>query len=119
MTRVLIADDDTLVLDALGTFLRDAGFQVDTATSGQEALEIGARLPPDVLICDYTFPETPDGVEVARRLRSDLPGLFVLLATGHTAQRIRDAATRSPRTELWTKPLDIFALEARLRRLPS
>ena len=119
MTRVLIADDDGLVLEALGAYLRATGYAVDTARSGREALERAAVHPPDVLVCDYSFHEPPDGATVARQLLDALPRLTVFLVTGHSAAGIRATADALPRTELLTKPLDLFEFEARLDELTA
>ena len=69
MTKILIVDDETDILDFLSYNLRREGFDVVTASSGKEALELATRHRPQLIILDIMMPEL-DGVEVCRRLRS-------------------------------------------------
>lgn len=81
--RILLVDDDPLVIASTASLLDDLGQRVVEATSGQRALEILREATPvDVLITDYAMPGMTglELIEAARRLRSDLP---TILATGY------------------------------------
>jgi CheY-like chemotaxis protein len=69
--RVVAADDDGEVREALSAVLRDAGLEVEAVANGHEALEAIRRARPDVVITDILMPEV-DGWELLRRLRRDL-----------------------------------------------
>ena len=78
IARILIADDDLLVLATLAGGLREAGFLVDEAADGEAAIEQGVDAPPDLAILDFRMPGA-SGIEVARRLREEagVPCLFL------------------------------------------
>ncbi len=68
--RVLVADDESHILNVVSLKLRNAGYQVLTARDGQEALELAQQNHPDLLITDYHMPML-SGLELCRRLRQD------------------------------------------------
>jgi two-component system, NarL family, response regulator LiaR len=74
MIRVLIADDHAVVRQGLRTFLdlQDDIEVVGEAADGEEALEVAARLEPDVVLVDLVMPRL-DGIEAIRRMRERLP----------------------------------------------
>ncbi|WP_411558757.1 response regulator transcription factor [Plantibacter sp. MPB07] len=86
--RILIVEDDPTVLEVAGSYLRAAGYIVDTATDGFTALDIAARRPPDLVVLDRMLPGI-DGLEVCRRLRAvrSMP-IIMLTALGSTEDRI-------------------------------
>lgn len=67
---VLIADDETHILNVVSLKLRNAGYRVLTARDGQEALEVAQQEHPDLLITDYHMPML-SGLELCRRLQQD------------------------------------------------
>ncbi len=70
MTRILVIDDEVALTEIMSRILGDAGFKVETATSGQEGLQKAIRTQPDAVILDVMMPDM-DGYEVCRRLRHD------------------------------------------------
>ncbi len=71
--RVLMVDDDPVILRLLEVNFRLEGFVVDSATRGDEALALAQASPPAAVLLDMMMPGM-DGAEVCRRLRA-LPGL--------------------------------------------
>jgi two-component system phosphate regulon response regulator PhoB len=69
MERVLIVDDDPDIIRLVSYNLMQAGFEVVTAETGRQALEIAERRPPDLIILDLMLPDV-DGMEVCRSLRT-------------------------------------------------
>src|SRR5690606_887373 len=67
--HLLVVEDDPNILELLGASLRYAGFEVDTATEGAEAVESIRRHRPDLVVLDVMLPDM-DGFEVARQIRS-------------------------------------------------
>jgi len=67
---VLLVDNDLFILEAVGAMLREAGYAVQTAADGLEALEQIAAAPPDVLILDVVMPKI-DGARLCRYLDGD------------------------------------------------
>jgi len=117
-TRILVCDDDPQILRALRVVLRDAGYEVVPAETGEEALDRAAVHPPQAAIVDLMLPGI-DGVEVCRQLRewSDMP-VIVLSAVEDGAEKVR--ALRMGADDYVTKPFSpdelIARLEAALRR---
>ena len=83
MAPVLIVDDDAATRDSLAEALELAGFSVEVASRGEEALRAAVRHPPLAAVVDFRMPGM-SGVEVIRRLRA-LPGLEDLCAILATA----------------------------------
>ncbi len=81
--KVLAVDDDGLVLINTAYMLEDLGHEVVQATSGREALEvIQSGRPIDLVITDQAMPQMT-GLQLAAAVRTERPGLPVLLATGY------------------------------------
>jgi two-component system KDP operon response regulator KdpE len=116
--RVLVCDDDPQILRALRVVLRDAGYDVVPAETGEEALDRLAVRPPEAAIIDLMLPGI-DGVEVCRRLRdwSQIP-VIVLSAVDEESEKVR--ALRGGADDYVTKPFSpdelLARLEAVLRR---
>jgi DNA-binding response OmpR family regulator len=67
---ILVADDETHILNVVSLKLRNAGFRVLTAHDGQEALDVALAERPDLLITDFHMPQL-SGLELCRRLKQD------------------------------------------------
>jgi DNA-binding response OmpR family regulator len=67
---ILVADDESHIVNVVSLKLRNAGFRVLTASDGQEALEVAGTEKPDLLITDYHMPRL-SGIELCRRLKQD------------------------------------------------
>ena len=81
-TRVLIAEDETIIRLDLRTLLESAGFEVCAeARDGAEAVELAATSSPDVAILDVKMPRL-DGLEAARRILGE-QGLPIVLLTAY------------------------------------
>ncbi|HEX4125709.1 MAG TPA: response regulator [Tepidisphaeraceae bacterium] len=67
---ILVADDESHILNVVSLKLRNAGYRVITACDGQEALDMAQTEHPDLLITDYHMPLL-SGIELCKRLRTD------------------------------------------------
>nr|WP_033825737.1 response regulator transcription factor [Kitasatospora sp. MBT63] len=89
--RILVVDDDPTVAEVVTGYLHRAGYRVDRAADGHQALAAAAEHRPDLVVLDLMLPGL-DGLEVCRRLRAteagaDLP-VVMLTAKGDEADRI-------------------------------
>ena len=111
--RVLVCDDEPQILRALRVILRDAGYELATAATAQEAHDAVAVRPPDAAILDLVLPDG-DGVDVCRSIRgwSELP-IIVLSAVGEEAEKVR--ALEAGADDYVTKPFGPGELVARLK----
>jgi two-component system KDP operon response regulator KdpE len=113
VTHVLVVDDEPQFLRALETNLRGAGYEVETATTAQEALTAAGLRPPDAVILDLLLPDGT-GTEVCRELRAWSEAPIVLVsAVGDEAEKI--AALDAGADDYVTKPFAMGELLARLR----
>jgi two-component system alkaline phosphatase synthesis response regulator PhoP len=67
---ILVADDESHILNVVSLKLRNAGFRVVTARDGQEAFEMALAEKPDLLITDYHMPQL-SGIELCQKLKQD------------------------------------------------
>jgi two-component system KDP operon response regulator KdpE len=113
--RILVVDDEPQILRALETTLRGAGYDVETAATGEDALIQASLRPPDGVILDLVLPGK-SGVEIARELRewSDAP-VLVLSVIGEEQEKV--AALDAGADDYVTKPFGMDELLARLRAL--
>jgi two-component system KDP operon response regulator KdpE len=116
--RILACDDESRILRALKLVLRPEGYEVLTATSMQEALDVVALSPVEAAIVDLVLPDG-NGIDLCRSLRewSTMP-IIVLSALGEEEQKVR--ALREGADDYITKPFSpqelVARLEAVLRR---
>lgn len=84
MIRVLIADDEHLIREALASLLdlHDDLDVVGQSASGDEALAVANATAPDVAVLDLQMPG-PSGIDVAATLRTSLPGCACIIVTSH------------------------------------
>ena|GEM_PF-398490 len=81
--RVLLADDNTQVLDYVRELLAANGCEViGTATDGQSAVDAAAQLMPDILVLDISMPIL-NGIRAARRVLEDNRSIKILFLTAH------------------------------------
>ena len=81
-TRILVVDDDTLLLDALFDLLNLHGLNVSIATSTQLALEYAQMFPPDVALIDLRL-GNEDGRDTAKLLLETFPHIHIIFMTGY------------------------------------
>lgn len=112
-THILVIDDEPQILRALKTILSTKGFQVSTASRGEEGLAIATALEPDLIILDLSLPDL-DGLEVTRQLRewSRIP---IIILSVRDSEREKVAALDRGADDYLTKPFGIEELMARIR----
>jgi two-component system response regulator AtoC len=79
---ILVVDDEDLTLRTVSRGLRQEGFEVFTAPSGEDALTIFAEQKPDITLLDIVLPGI-DGVEVLRRLKQSNPAAIILMMSAY------------------------------------
>lgn len=82
MKRVLVVDDEEYMRHYLGRFIEKQGYEVFTASTGQEALDIYRTNHPDYVFLDVVLPDIR-GTEVFRKLREFYPEARVSFITGN------------------------------------
>ena len=107
-TRVLVVDDEPLLLRQNSALLSEAGYQVLEAATGREALLLATEGRPDLVLLDVMLPDM-DGLEVCRRIKTDpyLADTFVALLSSRRTESASQAADPPPKGLLESAtPLD-------------
>lgn len=118
VARVLVVDDMPANLRLMAGILKVAGYEVETAASGTEALQRLGESAPDVVLLDIMMPEL-DGFEVCRRIKCDPANAHVpvvmVTALQETADRVN--ALEAGADDFLTKPVDEVEVVARVKSL--
>jgi two-component system, NtrC family, response regulator GlrR len=94
--RILVVDDDDLVLTLISRLLSTAGYEVNTALDGEAALAVCEQFKPDLILSDVNM-EPLDGLGLLTQVQQRWPGLSIILHTARwsapmAAQAIEDGA---------------------------
>ncbi|WP_371494892.1 response regulator [Kitasatospora sp. NBC_00374] len=113
MSRILVVDDEPQMLRALKINLHARRYSALTAATGQEALDLASRTPPDAVLLDLGLPDL-DGMDIIRGLRawSAVP-IIVLSGRADATDKVR--ALDAGADDYVTKPFGMDELFARLR----
>ena len=101
---LLLVDDDRQVLESMGGWLRDQGYQIDTATNQAEALAALEKNAYDVALLDIRLRDG-DGFDLLAHCREQYPDLIVILITGYGTVETAVEAIRAGAFDFLTKPL--------------
>ncbi len=116
--RVLVVDDEPNIVLSLEFLMRRAGFEVQVARTGGEALRALEGQPPDLVLLDVMMPEV-DGYEVCERIRARpewrKTKIVMLTARGREAERERGLALGAD--AYVTKPFSTRELVDRVKRM--
>lgn len=114
--HLLVVDDEVIAAMALERFLSRKGFRISRAANGEQALDVFAQTPADLVVTDVRMPRM-SGPELVRQLRAAQPDLPVVVVTGYMGEDPETAGLTGPRTRVMTKPVDPEALLRAVRQL--
>ena len=107
--RILIVDDEEIVLSLARDALEDSGYEIDLARNGPEALHKLEREFFDFLLTDIRMPEI-DGIELARRARESIPSLGIIFMTGFANLNTAKGAIKEGAYDYIMKPFELKEL---------
>jgi two-component system KDP operon response regulator KdpE len=113
VSRVLVVDDDVQICRALAINLRGSGYDVESATTGEEALRLVAASPPDLVLLDLGLPGL-DGLEVIEGIRG-WTSVPIVVLSARDADKSKVAALDAGADDYVTKPFSMSELLARVR----
>ncbi len=113
--KVLIVEDDANLLETLKYNLRKEGYDVVTASDGEQAIEVARREKPDLLILDIMLPKL-NGFEVCRILRQEMI-VPILMLTAKADETDKIVGLEIGADDYMTKPFSIRELLARVRAM--
>lgn len=115
LKRILIVDDDPTILVILKDLLRDADYQVETA-SPSHAIDSALNNPPDLILLDMMMPVV-NGVQVAQTLRADARTSYVPIVAISAASEIEELARRADVDAVLKKPFDFMKVLSTIESL--
>jgi len=113
LPSILLVDDDEILRERLAQAMRSRGYEVKTASSGEEALKEAARESPEMAVLDLKMPGM-SGLEVLRELRRHDPSTRVLMLTGYGSIATAVQAVREGAVGYLPKPADADEILAAL-----
>ena len=113
--RILVVDDERLLVKGIKFNLESEGYQVDGAYTGTQALDLFAERKYDLVVLDLMLPEV-DGLTVCRRIResSNVP---IIMVTAKSESSDKLLGFEYGADDYVTKPFDILELKARVRAI--
>ncbi len=113
--RILVVDDEKLIRWSVGERLQRGGYEVLSAESGEEALEILGAQSPDLILLDVRLPGI-DGLATLQRALALAPELAVLMMSAHSTVDIAVEAMKHGAIDFLVKPFPFQALDAAVER---
>ncbi|MDB5992828.1 MAG: sensor histidine kinase [Herbaspirillum sp.] len=118
MEKVLIVEDELDLLDVAAELVRAIGYEVLTASSSAEAIDLLARTGDiDILFSDVVMPNGMNGIELARLARQRYPALKIILASGYPLPALKAEHGNLDSFSFIHKPYQLAELARKLRLL--
>ena len=114
MSRVLIVDDEPAIVLAVRDELVFEGLEVESASDGPSGLQVALQWRPEALLLDLMLPGM-NGFDVCRRLRPELPNLWIILLTARGQEVDRVTGFEAGADDYVVKPFSLSELVARVR----
>ena len=116
VAKILVVDDERVLLDTLRYNLAKAGHEVRVAADGEAALRMARQEPPDLIVLDIMLPKM-DGFEVCRTLRQESPAMPILMLTARDEELDKVLGLELGADDYLTKPFSMRELLARVKAL--
>ena len=113
--KILVIDDEPILRDSLEIALKTSGYEVTTARSGEEGLEIFQRENPDLVLLDHWLPGI-NGDEVLRQIKERDPEIPVIIMTAQGSIELAVNSMKIGAFDFLVKPFDLDQIEALVRR---
>ena len=107
--RVLVIDDDEMMLNTLQDLLYRGGYEVLSTADGPQGITIFKERHPELVLLDFGLPSM-NGLEVLRKIRDLDAQARVVVVTGHASDESAQVALRNGALSYLTKPVDPDAL---------
>ena len=118
MSKILVIDDETQLIEMVQMRLEAAGYEVITASDGQEGLDKAKSVEPDLILCDVMMPKM-DGYKVCGLLKNDsrYSKIPLILFTARAQQDDQDVGDEVGADAYITKPFEPPVLLAKIKEL--
>jgi len=111
--KILITDDEEVILELTSLLLRKRGFSVLTALNGERCLELVAEHQPALVLLDYMMP-VMNGLSALRQIRRDYPDTYVIMFTGKGSEEVAVKLMKAGATDYIQKPFANQNLQDRI-----
>ena len=115
-TRILIVDDDPLILEVLGTFISSLGHKYLAVEDGKKAVVALEERDYSIVITDMIMPKM-DGMELLQHIQKNYPRIDVIVVTGYTGEFSYTDVIKAGASDFISKPFNTDELEAKLNRI--
>jgi two-component system, NtrC family, response regulator AtoC len=113
--KILVIDDEPILRDSLEIALRTSGYEVATARTGEEGLEIFEKENPDIILLDHWLPGI-NGDDVLRQIKERDPEIPVIIMTAQGSIELAVNSMKIGAFDFLVKPFDLDQIEALVRR---
>ncbi|MFC1821479.1 response regulator [Thermodesulfobacteriota bacterium] len=114
-TKILVVDDEKDICEVLDITLSDLGYQVYTASNGEEGLRTFRDVNPPIVLTDIRMPGI-DGIELLKKIKEENPDTEVIMITGHGDMDLAIKSLKLEATDFITKPINDDIMEIALKR---
>ena len=114
--KVLLLDDEPIVVERVKASLEMAGYQVDSFTSSKDVTEILKRVKYDILITDLKM-SSPDGMEGLKIAKQFQPDIKAIIITGFATNQTAEFAKKMGAVEFIAKPFKLSQLKETLKEI--
>ncbi len=114
-SKILVIEDELESREALTLLLESAGYQVHSAESGEEALELLRKNPFEIVISDLLLPGV-SGIDILKSIKEDSPHTSVILITGNTSAETAVEAMKEGAFDYITKPFNFEKLKVQVAK---
>ncbi len=114
--RILLIEDEDLSRESLMRLLKNAGYAVHGAESGEKAMQLLAVDTYDIIVSDLFLPDS-NGIEILKKVKGTSPETEVILITGHASAETAVKAMKEGASDYITKPLNFDELQIILAKV--
>lgn len=113
--KILVVDDESSLVELCRIILQQAGYVVQGAFNGRQALKLVDESPPDLVLLDVMMPGM-DGIEVCRRIRAQHAGPppRIVMYTADDREETRSNSLAAGADDVLTKELPVFELPGKI-----
>jgi len=117
-SNILVVDDEEALRTVLSSELRNAGYEVNTASDGDEAISAVQTKKFDLVLLDIKMPKV-DGFEVLKFIKQNLPSIKVIMLTGFADLKNAIESKKHGAEDFVSKPYDLVDLLTTIERVLS
>lgn len=114
--RIVVVDDEKIILELTSMILRSKGYQVFTAVNGEDGMALIEKERPDVVLLDYMMPAM-DGLTALKKIRDSYPDTYVMMFTGKGSEEIAVELMKAGASDYILKPFNNQDLVDRLENI--